>query len=70
MSISTATLRVHQLLAASHPEPLDTVDLVRRLALPRRAVEFALLQGVRAGMLVKGWPMAARLGYSYTVATE
>jgi hypothetical protein len=70
MSTISATVRVHQLLAASHPEPLDTVDVVRRLELPRRVVEFALLQGVRAGMLVKGWPMCARLGYSYTVVTE
>ena len=56
------------MLAASHPEPLDTADLVRRLCLPRRVVEYALLQGVRCGRLRKGRAMCARIGYSYTVA--
>lgn len=68
MITTPATVRVHQLLAASHPEPLDTCDLVRRLGLSRRAVEFALLQGVRSGQLRKGRPMCAPQGYAYTVA--
>lgn len=68
MSAMPATVRVHQLLAASYPEPLDTCDLVRRLGLSRRAVEFALLQGVRSGQLRKGRPMCAPQGYAYTVA--
>jgi hypothetical protein len=70
MSAHKATFRVHQLLAASHPEPLDTVDLVRRLSLPRRVVEFALLHGVRSGQIRRGRPMCAPQGYGYTVVTE
>lgn len=69
MSTTPATVRVHQLLAASHPEPLDTADLVRRLGLPRRAVELSILVGLRAGQLVRCRPMCAPQGYAYTVAT-
>jgi hypothetical protein len=68
VSTVPATVRVHQLLAESHPEPLDAADLERRLALPRRIVEFALSEGVRSGLLQRGRPMAAPCGYSYTVA--
>lgn len=70
MSGVSGPVRVHQLLAASWPEPLDKADVVRRLGLPRRTVELALFTGVRSGQMRMGRPMCARQGYSYTVVTE
>lgn len=67
MSWGSVELMVHRLLAASHPEPIDRADVVRRLALPVKAVEYALAAGVRMGVLRRVRPMRSSRGYAYTV---
>lgn len=67
MSATPNTLRVHHLLAASHPEPIDRKDLVRRLGLPDRVVERALAHGVQTQALRQVRCLSSRQGYAYTV---
>lgn len=62
------TVRLHQLLAASHPEPVDRADLPRRLGVPLRSVDRALEHCLQAGAVRRVRCMSARQGYAYTVA--
>ena len=67
MSKTPASLRVYRLLAASHPEPLGSADLVRRLSLSATVVEYALSVGERLGVIRRTRPMGSGRGFSYTV---
>lgn len=61
------TLRVHQALANSHPEPMDRQQLARRLGCSVRAVDSALQQGLRSECLRRVRHLSGRQGYGYTV---
>jgi DNA-binding transcriptional regulator LsrR (DeoR family) len=69
MSEQSITQRLHRLLAASYPEPIDRADLVRRLGLPVRALDRALERCRQAGVVRRVRPLSARHGYAYTVET-
>lgn len=68
MSGQLHTVRVHQALAKSHPEPMDRHQLARRLSLPVRTVDTALQQGLRTACLQRVRHLGGSQGYGYTVA--
>lgn len=64
------TVRVHQELAKSHPEPIDRCSLAERLAMSSRAIQRALQRCTADGTVQRVRCMDARQGYAYTVVTE
>jgi hypothetical protein len=68
MSVLPNTVRVFALLAASYPEPIDPRDLCKRLAMPRKHMDLALLKCLQSGQVRRVAPMRAARGYAYTVA--
>ena len=68
MSTQPNTLKLHRLLAASYPEPIDHADLVRRLSLPARALDRAISHCVANGSVRRVRRLCACKGYAYTVA--
>ena len=70
MSALPNTVRVHQALAKSHPEPIDSGVLSERLALSSRAIQRALQRCTADGTVRQVRCMSARQGYGYTVVTE
>ena len=62
------TLRVHQTLAKSHPEPMDRRQLAQRLGCSVRAVDAALQQGLKTECLQRVRHLGGGQGYGYVVA--
>lgn len=62
------TLRLHQALAASAPEPLTGRELAQRLGVGLRTVERALSQNLKAGSVVPRPRLDDLQGHAYTVA--
>ncbi len=68
MSGETTTFRVHRLLAASHPEPIERGDLARRLGVPAKRLDHVLQHGIRLQIIRRARPLTSARGYAYTVA--